>query len=127
MRIVTRPTTWLAAAHGAVWAAVMTYFVLPLSVSAVTTAQPVCSSTTDACGNFISKYINPFILLLTVLIGVFAAISIVVAGIQYSTAGDDPGAVNKAKNRIFKTVIGLLTYFFLFGLLNYIIPGGFLH
>lgn len=80
----------------------------------------------DACENFVTKYINPFITLLTISIGVVAAISIVVAGIQYASAGSDPGKVQKAKHRIGQTLLGLLAYLFLFALLNYFVPGGFL-
>lgn len=79
---------------------------------------------TGACANFVAKYINPFITLLTVVIGVAAAISIVVAGIQYASAGSDPGKVQKAKDRIGQTMLGLLAYILLFSFLNYIVPGG---
>ncbi len=80
----------------------------------------------DACESFIEQYINPFIRLLTISVGVLAAISIVVAGIQYASAGSDPGKVQKAKSRIMQTLLGLLAYIFLFSLLNYFVPGGFL-
>ena len=80
----------------------------------------------DACESFIEHYINPFITLLTVVIGVVAAISLVVAGIQYSSAGSDPGKVQKAKDRIGQTLLGIMAYIFLFALLNYFVPGGFL-
>lgn len=80
----------------------------------------------DACVSFIEQYINPFITLLTVSIGVIAAISLVVAGVQYASAGSDPGKVQKAKDRIGKTLLGVLAYLFLFAFLNYIVPGGFL-
>lgn len=80
----------------------------------------------DACESFIENYINPFVTLLTVVIGIVAAISIVVAGIQYASAGSDPGKVQKAKDRIGQTLLGLLAYIFLFALLNYFVPGGFL-
>lgn len=84
----------------------------------------VCENGTGACANFVTKYINPFITLLTVVIGVAAAISIVVAGIQYASAGSDPGKVQKAKDRIGQTMLGLLAYVLLFSFLNYIVPGG---
>jgi hypothetical protein len=87
-------------------------------------AVKVCAASGDACDKFISKYIQPFILLFTASIGVLAVISYVLAAIQYSSAGDDPGAVNKAKDRAFKTTIGLIAYIFLFAFLNYLIPGG---
>jgi hypothetical protein len=80
----------------------------------------------DPCDRFIDKYINPFITLLTISIGIIAAISFVIAAIQYSAAGDDPSAVQKAKKRMWGTVLGIGGYFFLFGFLNYLVPGGLL-
>ncbi len=90
------------------------------------TSIPTCGSPGDKCDNFIDKYINPFIVLLSGLVGVAAVISIIVAGIQYSSSADDPATVSKAKQRIFNTIIGLVAYIFLFAFLNYLIPGGIL-
>jgi len=91
------------------------------------TTQSVCGGTGGgACNDFIDKYINPFILLFSGLVGVFAVISIIMGGIQYAASADDPGAVSKAKQRIFNTIIGLVGYLFLFAFLNYLIPGGIL-
>lgn len=101
----------------------MMAFVLPAVASAGAAEVEVCESG-DACNTFIDKYIEPFVTLLTVSIGIIAAISVVVAGIQYASAGDDPGKVSKAKDRIWQTVIGLFAYIFLFAFLNYLIPGG---
>lgn len=84
----------------------------------------VCSSANDACSKFMDKYVSPAILLLTGVIGVLAVISYIIVGIQYSSAGDDPAAVSKAKNRAFQTTLGLIGYFFLFAFINYIVPGG---
>jgi len=123
MRIFTRPKV-LSAARSTMLIGAATYLMQPLTAHAA--SVQVCSAAGDACSNFINKYINPVILLLTTLVGIAAAISIIVAAIQYSAAGDDPAAVNKAKDRIFQTVIGIIAYIFLFAFLNYIIPGGIL-
>ncbi|HSX29892.1 MAG TPA: hypothetical protein VLE73_05020 [Candidatus Saccharimonadales bacterium] len=88
------------------------------------TGPQVCSNGTGACATFIQKYINPFIKLLTAIVGVGAALSIIIAGIQYSQSADDPSAVSKAKMRIVQTLIGVLGYLFLFAFLNYVVPGG---
>lgn len=77
-----------------------------------------------ACNAFIDKYINPVIILLTVIVGIAAVISIIVAGIQYSASADDPATVSKAKSRIFNTIIGLVAYIFLLAFFNYLVPGG---
>lgn len=100
----------------------------PLLMTGTAGAAPqntvqVCAAG-GACDNFITKYINPFISLLTVVVGVAAAISIVVAGIQYASAGSDPGKVQKAKDRIGQTLLGLVAYILLFSFLNFIVPGG---
>lgn len=97
-------------------------FFLPGSASAA--SVKVCSAAGDACSKFMDKYINPVITLLSIIVGVAAVASYIIAAIQYSSAGDDPGAVSKAKNRAFKTTIGLIGYLFFFSFLNYIVPGG---
>ena len=84
----------------------------------------VCGTAGKRCNDFVEHYINPFILLLSALVGVVAVISIILAGIQYAGSADDPGTVSKAKQRIFNTMIGLIAYIFLFAFLSYIIPGG---
>lgn len=109
--------------HGAVIATAVSYVLLPLNASAANLS--ICpSSGAPDCVSFVNTYVQPIITLLTILIGVFGVISIIIAGIQYSSAGDDSSKVNKAKNRIFQTIIGLLAYFFLYSLLNFFIPGG---
>ena len=88
-------------------------------------AAPVCgSSPTPRCTQFVQTYINPFIVLLSGLAGVFAVISLIIAGIQYSASADDPGAVSKAKQRMLQTVIGILAFIFLYAFLDYLVPGG---
>lgn len=58
-------------------------------------------------------------------VGVVVTIVLIVAGIQYSSAGGDPSKVKAAKTRITNAVIALIAYFFLFAFLQWIIPGGF--
>lgn len=84
----------------------------------------ICNEDGTRCNAFVENYINPFIYLFSAMVGVAAVISIIVAGIQYSSSADDPAAVSKAKQRIFNTVIGLVAYIFLFAFLNYLVPGG---
>src|SRR2546423_12305383 len=94
MRKRFRPIMLLSALRGAILAVVTTYVIMPLTTSAASGPSiRVCSAAGDACSNFVNKYINPFILLLTALVGVGAVISIVVAGIQYSASGDDPNMI----------------------------------
>lgn len=79
----------------------------------------------DNCG-FIEKLINPAILFLTAGVGIIVTMMIVVAGIQYSSAGSDPQKVASAKSKITNAVIALVAYIFMFGLLTWLWPGNLL-
>lgn len=73
---------------------------------------------------FVNQYINPLMFVLTALIGLGSAISLVYAGIQYTTSAGDPGKAQEARERFTKTVVGLIAYLFLFGFLQWVVPGG---
>jgi len=81
------------------------------------------SCTTTSC-DFIGKYVNPAINLLSVVFGLLAAASIIMGGIQYSTSGGDSQKVTQAKQRISKTIVGILAYLFLYAFLQFLVPGG---
>jgi len=85
-----------------------------------------CTSNDSRC-DFIGKYINPAINLFSISFGIIAVISIVLGGIQYSAAGGDPQKVTMAKQRISKTLIAVIAYFFLYAFLEFIVPGGIFH
>ena len=72
----------------------------------------------------IKDYINPAVKALSATAGVVAVISLVAAGIQYSSAGGDPSKVGAAKARIGKTIGAFLFFIFLYVFLNYLVPGG---
>jgi hypothetical protein len=102
-----------------------------------TSADPAINgkcATGTKCGNcsvitqcdLIDKYVNPLINALAALFGVAAVTSFAIAGNQYSSSGGDPGKVTAAKNRVRNTIIALLTFLFLYALLNFLIPGGLL-
>jgi len=86
-------------------------------------ASGKCTSDSNSC-DFVGKYINPAIKLLTGAVGVVAVISIIYAGIQYTTSAGDPKRVSDAKNRITQTVLALLAYAFLYAFLQFLVPGG---
>lgn len=87
-------------------------------------AAPVSCGTSADCKTLYEKYINPFVRLLTAAVGVLAVLMIVIGGVQYSSAGSDPQKVAAAKQRIINAIIGLVAYIFLFGFLNWVVPGG---
>jgi len=74
--------------------------------------------------DLINNYVNPFIYFISAFVGVAVVISIIVGGIQYGSSGGDPSKVTAAKNRIRNSILALITYLFLFALLNFLIPGG---
>lgn len=89
------------------------------------TPDPAAKTCTGGdCSGLIKKYVNPFIRLLSVLVGIIVAISIVVGGVQYSSASGDPSKVNAAKKRITNAILALLAYLFMFAFLQWLLPGG---
>lgn len=60
-------------------------------------------------------------------VGVVVVISIILAGIQYSTSEGNPEATMKAKRRVQASLIALVIYIFTFAIINYLVPGGFLN
>jgi hypothetical protein len=87
-------------------------------------ASPNC--TTRHC-DLISTYVNPAINLFSVMFGLIAVISIILGGIQYSASEGDPQKASKAKNRIVNTIFAIFAYALLYGFLQFLVPGGFLH
>ena len=92
--------------------------------SKVDCAAVAGNCTTVAKCDLISKYVNPAINLLSALAGVAITISIIVAGIRYSSASGDPQKSAAAKHRIASTVIALIAFILLYAALNFLIPGG---
>ncbi|HEY5267762.1 MAG TPA: hypothetical protein VII94_01355 [Candidatus Saccharimonadales bacterium] len=84
-----------------------------------------CSKNGDTANcNLFQTYINPLISFLNIAVGLVVVISIVIGGIQYSAAGDNPNAVKAARQRIINALLGLVAYLLLYTFLNFIIPGG---
>lgn len=79
---------------------------------------------TEAQNTPFIKRINVYIKWITNGIGIIAVFGLVIAGIQYAAAGDNPSAVTEAKKRMSNIVIGIIIYVFMYGMLQWIIPGG---
>lgn len=62
--------------------------------------------------------------ILSGLVGAVAVVMFIFAGVSYAAAGDNSEKVQKAKEMMRNTVIGILLYLFMFAILNFIIPGG---
>lgn len=65
-----------------------------------------------------------FIKFLTIGVGLVLAVSIILAGIMYTTSGGNAEQTSKAKDRILNAMIGLIFYLLISALANFLIPGG---
>lgn len=74
------------------------------------------------CG--IVKYLLLFINVLSSIVGIVIVIMIIIGGIQYSTAADNPQAAVEAKKRIANAILALLLFIFMFSFLQWVVPGG---
>jgi predicted small integral membrane protein len=88
------------------------------------TGMPLHFADTDISGTPIVKDLNDIIKFLSAGVGVIVTGAIIVGGIQYMTAGDNPNAVAEAKKRITNALIALIAFFFMFMFLQWLIPGG---
>ena len=70
------------------------------------------------------QWIRFLINVLSALIGVIVIIMVTLAGVQYSSAADNPQGVQAAKKRIENVLVGLVAYIFLYAFLQWLIPGG---
>jgi len=58
-------------------------------------------------------------------VGIVVVASVIVGGIQFSLARDNPEAAARARGRIQTSLLALLIYIFAYAILNYLIPAGF--
>jgi hypothetical protein len=78
----------------------------------------------DSHCDLVALYVNPAINLLSVLVGLVVAASLIAGGIQYTASSGDPQKTSAAKSRIQNTLLAFLAYAFLYAFLNFLIPGG---
>lgn len=78
----------------------------------------------DSHCDLVALYVNPFINVLSVIVGLVAAGSLVLGGIQYTASSGDPQKTSAAKTRITNTLLAFVAYAFLYAFLNFLIPGG---
>lgn len=86
--------------------------------------EPGVEISTNNCG--IARYLKLFINTLSGLVGLTVIIVLIVGGIQYTTSGGDANAVAKAKKRISNAILALVFFAFMYGFLQWIVPGGVL-
>lgn len=111
---------------------------IALLVVGVVTAAPVLAAvdpceinnpspqTLEKCveKNPIIKDLQTIVNFLSVGVGVVVVAFIIIGGIQYIMAGDNPAAVQAAKKKIMNALFGLLAFIFTYAFLNWLIPGG---
>lgn len=87
-----------------------------------------CTSSTGGktTGCATEGYITSIINILSASVGIIVVIMLIVGGIQYSSAGGDPSRIAAAKKRIYSALLALITFLFLFALLQWLVPGGVL-
>jgi len=72
----------------------------------------------------IVKNINNIVNFLAAGVGVVVIAVIIIGGIQYSMAGDNPSALSEARKRIINGLIALVAFLLLFTFVEWLIPGG---
>jgi hypothetical protein len=74
--------------------------------------------------DLVAKYVNPFIKFLGILVGLAVTIGIIWGGIEYSSSGGDPQRAASGRRHITVAVIGLVSYFFIYALIHFLMPSG---
>lgn len=73
-------------------------------------------------GESVKSILETIVDILTVGIGILAAIGITIVGIQYLTAGGSEEQTRKAKRRMLEIVIGVAAYVVLYAILKWLLP-----
>lgn len=89
-----------------------------------TVCCPTAQVSDSATACLFSKYVNPVIATLSVMVGIAVVIGIVVGGIQYASSAGDPQRAAKGKSTITKAITGLVAFMFLYSALQFLSPGG---
>lgn len=74
-------------------------------------------------GSGIKNLLKYAVNVLTIGVGILAAIGIAVSGVQYLTAGGNEEQTRKAKRRLFEIVIGVVAYGLIYAALFWLLPG----
>ncbi len=96
----------------------------PIIAAADTCANGDKATYTSVGDNCITKDIQTVLNFLSVGVGIIIIGSIMVAGIQYMSAGDNPQNVQAAKARIRNAILALLVFALSWSFLNWLVPGG---
>lgn len=78
-------------------------------------------------GNPLIEQFNKIVQFLTIGVGVMITIVVIIGGIQYSSARNNPQAVAAARKKIASALIAFVAYMLLWVFLQYLIPGGIIN
>jgi hypothetical protein len=100
--------------------------VLPATSVAAANVFPTCEEAPDdplckdvnpnSLGDFIKTIVNTLLYVL----GAVSVVTIIVAGIRYTTSQGDPGAVKTAKDTLLYAVIGLIVAMMSYAIVNFV-------
>lgn len=74
--------------------------------------------------NPIIPYLNSIINFLAAGVGIVVLIMLAVGGFQYITSGGSPQRIEAAKSTITKALLALVSFIFLYAILQWLVPGG---
>jgi hypothetical protein len=74
--------------------------------------------------NVIIKRLQQIVDFLSAAVGIVVVAMIIIGGVQYSIAGDNPQKITAAKQRIANALLALVAFMFLFAFVQWLIPGG---
>lgn len=104
----------------------------PGGVEGVEVSIPINGETCVAVGdenlqnNALFRYLVVFIQFLSIGVGFAVVGGIITGAYMYITARANASQVEKGKNWIINSIVGLLMYIFMYAILNFVIPGGIL-
>lgn len=73
--------------------------------------------------DLVKTYLNPFIKLLGIGVGLAATIGIAIGGVEYASSGGDPQKTARGKGHIIASIVALVAFFFLYAALKFLTPG----
>lgn len=78
----------------------------------------------DEQNPIVKEVLKPLTVALSAAFGVIVVISLILSGIQYSAAQDNPQMVAKSKNRIFMSLLSVAIFIVGVAVLQWLVPGG---
>jgi quinol-cytochrome oxidoreductase complex cytochrome b subunit len=88
---------------------------------------PTCcplSTPDNATSCLFEKYLNPAVRLLSIVAGLAVVAGIMLGGIQFASSAGDPKKAADGKGKVIKALFALVTFMFLFSLLQFFSPNG---